>query len=145
MLAKFQRRYVPAYWDDFFNDSFFHRTGNGHSNGTLPSVNVSEDENSFMIEMAVPGMSRKDIQIKVEDDLLIISSEKEEKNEDKGSKNRRYMRREFNYMRFSRTFELPESVNQEKIKARHEDGVLKVELPKKEESVEKAPKQIEIR
>jgi HSP20 family protein len=145
MLAKFQRGYVPAYWDDFFNDSFFRRAGNGHGNSTLPSVNVSEDENSFMIEMAVPGMSRKDIQIKVEDDLLTISSEKEEKNEEKVSKNRRYMRREFNYMRFSRAFELPESVNQEKIKARHEDGVLKVELPKKEESVEKAPKQIEIR
>ncbi len=145
MLAKIQKRYVPTYWDDFFNDSFFNRFDNGFHQGTVPSVNVSEDEQSFMIEMAVPGMTRKDIQINIENDLLTVSSEKEDKKEEKGRLNRRYMRREFNYLKFNRSFELPESVDQNKIKARHDDGVLYIELPKKEESVEKAPKQIEIR
>lgn len=141
MLARINKNYVPAYWDDYFNDSFFNSYGSGSFRNTAPAVNVLEEDAAYKIEVAVPGMSRKDFRIDLENDILTISSEhKEKKSENKS----RYMRREFNYSTFKRSFQLPDTVDVEKIKANHEDGILKIEIPKKEEVVQKAPKQIEI-
>ena len=142
MLATINRNYVPAYWDDFFNDSFFNSPTHVRCNKQTPSVNVAEEDNSFRIEVAVPGVSRKDIGINLENDVLTISSEHKEENEENKPN---YMRREFNFRSFSRSFQLPESVDQEHIRASHEDGILRIELPKKEEEVQKAPKQIKIK
>jgi HSP20 family protein len=142
MLARINRNYVPAYWDDFFNDSFFKTYRSVDGNTTSPRVNVVEEDKTFRIDMAVPGLSRKDIRIDLEKDVLTISREKKEKKEDKGHN---YMRREFSYNNFSRSFQLPESVDLENIRAKHENGILSVELPMKEALVEKAPKQIEIK
>jgi HSP20 family protein len=142
MLARINRNYVPAYWDDFFNDSFFDGFGTLNQKNTSPAVNVVEEDNVYRIEVAVPGMSRKDIRIDLEDNVLTISSESREEKEEK---KRQYMRREFNYSAFKRSFELPETVNAEKIQAKHDAGILSIELPKKEEVVTKAPKQIEIK
>jgi len=142
MLARINRNYVPAYWDDFFNGSFFSATGNHFNRNTKPAVNVMEEDNAYMIEVAVPGMSRKDIRIDLEDNVLTISYEHRENKEEK---KRTYMRREFSHASFKRSFELPETVDAEKIRARHDAGILSVELPKKEEVVSKAPKQIEIK
>lgn len=142
MLARINRRYVPAYWDDFFNDNVFSGFSSASCNPSTPAVNVVEDEKSFRIEMAAPGLSKNDINIDLENDVLTISSEQKEHKEEK---NNRYMRREFSYNNFRRSFQIPESVELEKIKAGHEAGILSIELPKKEEMVEKAPRQIEIR
>jgi HSP20 family protein len=142
MLAKMNRRYVPAYWDDYFNDSFFKSYRYPEFKGQTPSVNVVEEEKNYRIDVAVPGMSRNDIQIELDNDVLTISSELKDSKEDKKPN---YMRREFSYNSFKRSFQLPESVDQEKILARHESGVLSIELPKKEEEVSKAPKQIKIK
>lgn len=138
MLARINRRYVPAYWDDFFNDSVF--TGMARFNRT-PSVNILEDEKQYRIEMAVPGMSRNDFRIDLEDDILTISSGKHEEKEEK---DHRYMRREFSFGTFKRSFRLPETVNQEKIDASHKDGILTISLPKQEEVVQKAARQIQV-
>ena len=153
MLARINRRYVPAYWDDFFNDSFFNGFNHSGLNRTSPAVNVIEEDMAFRIEVAVPGMSRKDFRIDLEDEVLTISSEQKEKqpqpkelskakNEES---NRRYMRREFQYNTFKRSFQLPETVDADGIKASHDAGILTIELPKKDEVVQKAPKQIEIK
>ena len=142
MLARINRNYVPAYWDDFFNDSFFKQVNSSTSRGNNPAVNVSEDEKGFTIEVAAPGIDRKDFRLEIENDVLTISSEhKENKKEEKQN----YLRREFNYKTFKRSFELPETIDQEKINATHEAGVLTLSLPKIEEVVQKAPKQIEIK
>lgn len=141
MLARINKRYVPTYWDDFFNDNFFNNFQVGTWNNSVPAVNVEENENAYTIEVAVPGLSKNDFRIDLEDHVLTVSSEqKDEKKEEK----RNYMRREFSYNSFKRSFQLPESVDMDKIKASHEAGVLIIHLPKREEVLQKAPKQIEI-
>ncbi len=108
MLARINRNYVPAYWDDFFNDSVFNNFNQNNCNSTSPAVNVIEEDNAFRIDVAVPGLSRKDIKIDLEDDVLTIASE--EKNE-KEEKSPRTLRREFNYKAFKRSFQLPETID----------------------------------
>ncbi len=115
--------------DNFFNMDF-PRPGNGWMN-KVPAANVKENENEYIIDLAVPGMSKEDFQINIEHGALCISSEKEQESEDKGEG---YTRKEFNYSSFSRSFMLPESVNQENIAAKYENGVLVLTLPKKEEA-----------
>ena len=142
MLARINRSYVPAYWDDFFNDRFFNQLNgrNGHVNS--PAVNISEDDKGYTIEVAAPGLSRKDFNLEIENDVLTISTEHQE-NKEENKQN--FLRREFNYQSFKRSFELPETINQEKIKATHDAGILTLTLPKKEEVLQKAPRQIEIK
>jgi HSP20 family protein len=142
MLARFNRNYVPAYWDDFFNDRFYKNFHTSSYQNQTPAVNVVEEDKAYKIEMAVPGLSRKDFHIEVEDDVLTISTEKKENKKDQQSN---YLRREFNYQSFKRSFQLPESVDQNNIKASHDSGVLTLHLSKKEEVLQKAPKQIEVK
>ena len=141
MLARINRNYVPAYWDDFFNDRFFKQINTSGSQSHSPAVNVIEDEKSYRIEIAVPGVKREDFNIELEKDVLTISTEMKEGKEDQMPN---YLRREFNFQSFKRSFQLPETIDQENIQASHEAGILKVNLPKQEELVEKALKQIEV-
>ena len=141
MLARFSKREVPDTWDDFFNDSFFNSFNLGRQSASCPAVNIMEDEKEFRIDVAAPGLSKKDIQIDLDDDVLTISSEQKDEREEK---DRRYMRREFSYNSFKRSFQLPDTIDQESIKASHESGILTIQLPKKKEVVQKASKQIEI-
>ena len=141
MLARINRNYVPAYWDDFFNDRFFKQINTSGSQSHSPAVNVIEDEKNYRIEVAVPGVKREDFNIELEKDVLTISTEMKEGKEDQMPN---YLRREFNFQSFKRSFQLPETIDQENIQANHEAGILKVNLPKREELVEKAMKQIEV-
>lgn len=124
----------PALFSSFFDDDWFDADSRWLSR--VPATNIKEKQDAFMIEMAVPGMSKKDFHINVENGVLTVSTEKEdESNEDK----KHYRRREYNYRAFSRSFSLPETVKAEDIQARYEDGLLKLNIPKKEE-VKKVPK-----
>jgi HSP20 family protein len=123
----------PTLFDDFFrpwnewfdNGSVINRTLN------IPAVNITENKDHFNVSLAVPGMKKDDFNIDIEGNMLTISCAKEEKKEEKDNK---FTRKEFNYSSFSRSFTLPEDVNKEKIEAHYEDGVLKMNLPKKEEA-----------
>ncbi|HPM92242.1 MAG TPA: Hsp20/alpha crystallin family protein [Bacteroidales bacterium] len=106
-----------------------------------PAVNIIESKDDYRIEVAAPGLDKADFRINIENNILTISAEKEEKQEEKDEK---VMRREFNYSSFSRSFTLPDSMDTEKISARHKDGVLNVILPKKEEAKEKPARTIKI-
>lgn len=106
-----------------------------------PAVNIVEGKDDFRIEVAAPGLDKSDFKIDLEKDVLTISAEKEEKEEEN---NERFMRREFNFSSFSRSFMLPNTLNGEKITAQHKDGVLHVIIPKKEEAKEKPPRSINI-
>ena len=142
MLARINRSYVPAYWDDFFNDKFFNQLKSTDSKGSRPGVNVSEDEKGYTIEVAVPGIARDDFNLEIESDVLTISTElKENKDEQKQN----FLRREFDYQSFKRRFQLPETVDQEQIKASCDAGILTLSLPKMEEEIQKAPRQIEVK
>ena len=141
MLARINRNYVPAYWDDFFNDRFYKHINTSTGQTQSPAVNVIEDEKGYQIEVAVPGVSKKDFNLGLDGDVLTISTEKKESKEDQQSN---FLRREFNFQSFERSFQLPDTVDQESILASHEAGILTVNLPKREEVVQKAPKQIEV-
>jgi HSP20 family protein len=110
------------------------------TNTTLPSVNIKETLESFLVEMAAPGMVKEDFCIELKNELLTISSEKKFENETTEGAN--YSKREFSYQSFSRSFNLPTSANTEKISAKYENGILFVEIPKKEEAKPKPTKQI---
>jgi len=109
--------------------------------GNLPSVNIKEGDTKFTIEVAAPGLSKEDFKVNLKDNVLEISAEKrgEKTEEEEG-----YKRREFNYSSFYRSISLPESVKSEEIKGEYKDGVLCINVPKKEEAQKKQPKQIAI-
>lgn len=108
---------------------------------TLPKVNIRETDEGYTVEMAVPGFKKDNFNISVENDQLMISAEVEQDNEEK---NEEFTRREFGYASFQRTFVLPESVDGEKIKANYADGILNVQLPKKEEAKPKPARTIKV-
>lgn len=108
---------------------------------TMPAVNVTEKEDSWKMEAAVPGMEREDFDIKVDKGVLKISAEKKSMKEEKVEN---VMRKEFNYSSFSRSFWLPENVMVDQIEAHYENGILSVLIPKKEISVEKDAKVVKV-
>lgn len=137
-----KRVYNPAYLNDFFGKDLLTSFFNDGADYSTPAVNFKETEKHFTIEVAAPGLNKDDINIKIEKDVLSISSEVESKNETE--ENDHFMRREFNFQSFNRSFKLPETIDQEKIKASHKNGVLSVELPKIDEAKLKNTKVIKI-
>ena len=136
---------IPTLFDDFFSRELFNWGQNHYSNTntTMPSVNISESNDSYDVEVAAPGMDKKDFQITLDGNFLTISSSKQQQQEEK--KEGKYTRREFSYQSFKRSFELPkEVVDESKIQARYENGLLHLTIPKKEEVKQKAPRMIEI-
>lgn len=135
---------VPTFssWmDEFFNRDWPALSQNFNSGITLPKVNIRETAEEYFVEMAVPGMQKSDFNIELDNKILVISNEKEEEKEVKEDN---YTRREFGYSSFKRSFSLPETVNEENIKAEYRDGILSVHLPKREEAKQKPPRNIEI-
>jgi HSP20 family protein len=140
MLTKNNKCYAPTYRDDFFND-FVSSRYYGRGYASTPAVNIKEENDEFIIDVAAAGLSKNDFKIDIESDILTISAERKD---DKKEKSDSYTRREFNFASFSRKFQLNDSIDQDQIKADHADGVLTIHLPKKEESVKPGPKSIEI-
>lgn len=135
----------PTLFDDFFTRDFFNfRNPNIYGNTTMPAVNVKETHSSYELEMAIPGMEKKDFKIELEQDTLFITLEKENKTEEK-SDDGKYYRKEFNYQSFKRSFRLPEnSIDENNINATYTDGILHVSVPKKEALKLKTTKEIRI-
>jgi HSP20 family protein len=106
-----------------------------------PRTNIRETDEEFTVEMAAPGRKRDDFHVELDNDMLKIWTEKEQTNEDN---NESYTRREFSYESFSRSFYLPNTVEADKIKAKYEDGMLRLMIPKKEEAKRKPPRTIKI-
>ncbi|MBU2652022.1 MAG: Hsp20/alpha crystallin family protein [Bacteroidetes bacterium] len=132
---------LPKTVDEFFGRDFMSDILGEKTGISVPVVNIKEGKDDFKIEVVAPGLEKKDFQIDLDQNVLTIRSQKEENLEEKDST---YMRREFSYSSFSRSFTLPEMVKAEDIKASHKDGVLYITIPKKEEAKLKAPKQIKI-
>lgn len=119
--------------DDFF--------GNSVEQFTNVAVNIKEREDDYSIEMAVPGINKKDIHIEIEGTKMIVKAEVSNEIEDK---NEKYTRREFSYGSFARSFTLPKDVDVDKIDADYTDGVLNISIPKPE-SKKKIVKKISLK
>lgn len=125
-------------YSDLMRD-YFGTELNGSSSSN-PRVNIVETKDSWELNFALPGVKKEDININVEKDLLTVSHKLSEKEEEGFI----YNRREFNFRGFERSFNLPESVNTEKIKAKMDNGILNVSLPKKDDAIDKGPREIKI-
>ena len=130
-----------SWLSDFFdNDRFF--DSDLMRKQTVPAVNVKESDQGFEIELAAPGLIKDDFKISVENRVLTISTEKRDEHEEKRQNG--YTRREFSYTSFSRSFALPDNVNEEDVDANYKDGVLKLTLTKVPEKQNKRRKAIEV-
>ena len=130
---------VGSLIENFFNGSISNFIGSDALDSS-PSINVVENNDHYLLEVAIPGLNKNDIELKLENGLLRISAERKEEKEDSAE---RYTRREFGYASFQRTMKLPENVDEAKISATSKNGVLNIELPKTE--VAEAVKTIEIK
>ena len=138
----FATKSVGNFFDDFFNRGITDFVGSDFSVST-PSVNVVETENSYRVEVAAPGLEKQDFEVSIDNGSLNISARKEHQEEVKDGD--KYMRREFNFTSFTRSFQLPDTVKADDIAANYENGVLKITLPKKEEAKIEAAKVIDIK
>lgn len=139
-------RSMNSLLDDFFTRDIFDWTDRNYSAlGTnLPSANLRETDTKLEIDLAAPGMKKEDFKVEVDNNLLVISCEKEEHKEET-SKKEDYIRKEFNYQSFYRSFSLPEYADENKIEAAYKDGILHVTINKKEGAKKRATKTISIK
>jgi HSP20 family protein len=144
-LVKRQNGSFPTlntFFDDFFNRDLFDWNSQSVTNTTIPKVNILETADEFRVEMAAPGMSKDNFRVELDNDMLTISSEV--KHEENLPDDQHYTRREYSYQSFRRSFHLPDSIDNEHIKARYEQGVLRLVIPKKEEAKRKPSRIIKI-
>ncbi len=126
MPMRKSQNWLPSVFNDFFDNEWMEK-----ANSTAPAINVIESEKDYKIELAAPGMTKDDFNVRIdEDNCLVISMEKKNENKDE-KKDGRYLRREFSYSKFQQTLVLPDDVEKEHISAKVEHGVLTVDIPKK--------------
>jgi HSP20 family protein len=123
---------MPIMFDRFLNDNWLDNFWGENNSMFSPSVNITENDKSYQVELVAPGIDKKDFNLNVEDDRLTISYEHKEENEEKNDV-KKFLRREFKSTSFSKSFTLPENVNADKISAAYQNGVLQVIIPKEKE------------
>ena len=134
MPVRRTQNWLPSIFNDFFDNEWMAK-----ANATAPAINVIESEKEYKVEVAAPGMTKEDFNIRIdEDNNLVISMEKKVENKEE-KKDGRYLRREFSYSKFQQTMILPDNVDKEKIAAQVENGVLTIDLPKLSEEEIKKP------
>lgn len=126
--------------DRLLNEALGNNSCNMYTNGYTPRVDIKEEKEAYTLEMELPGRSADDVNIELNHDNLTISSKTEDKKEDKSDK--KYILRERNYASFERSFRLPDDVNTEDINAKFTNGILTINLGKKEIML---PKKIEVK
>lgn len=139
-LIKWQKdeSLFPSLIDDFFGKDYFNSITTGT---TVPAVNIKDEADFLKIDLAAPGLKKEDFKIILDHNVLTISSEKKEEKEEKEGK---FMRREYSFHSFSRSFTIPDNTDSEKINASYKDGVLSIAIPKKKD-VPSNMKQINIK
>lgn len=132
--------------NNWFDDNFFNTPVMAQTTTTAPAVNVKEDNKQYVMEVAVPGLKKEQVNMSIDKDgylTLSIENKNEQKDE---NKNEHYLRREFSYTSYRQSYALPDNVDADKIEANVADGVLKVVLPKVEKKEEKEDvKHIEVK
>ena len=141
MPVRRSQNWLPSIFNDFIDNEWMVK-----ANATAPAINVIETEKAYKVELAAPGMTKEDFNVRIdEENNLVISMEKKTENKEE-KKDGRYLRREFSYSKFQQTMILPENVDKDHISAQVENGVLNIELPKlSEEEVKKPDRTIEVK
>ena len=130
----------PAFMNEIFKPDWF--GGIENNRNSVPAVNIKENEKEYYLELFVPGRSKEDFTIEIDEAVLTISSEIKKENEEV---NDNYTRKEFSISSFKRSFTLPDTISTDKIDANYEGGILKFNLPKKEEALPKPKRMIELK
>ena len=135
------QNWLPSIFNDFFDNDWMVRT-----NATAPAINVSESDKDYKVEVAAPGMTKEDFNIHLsEDNELVITMEKKNETKEEDKENKKYLRREFSYTKFQQALILPEDVEKDNISASVSEGVLTIDLPKRQpQEKAKVSRQIEI-
>ncbi len=143
MTTKALMPVLSSFFDDFMTKEAPNFPASYTKNwGNIPSVNIKENEKEFTIELAAPGLKKEDFKINLNENILSISSQKEVKSEEVKDS---YVRKEFNYTAFSRSFKLPENkIENDNIEAKYTDGILTVVVPKLAQSITKRAKEIAV-
>ena len=132
--------------NNWFDDNFFNTPVMAQTTTTAPAVNVKEDNKQYVMEVAVPGLKKEQVNMSIDKDgyLTLSIENKNEQNDE--NKKEHYLRREFSYTSYRQSYALPDNVDADKIEANVADGVLKVVLPKIEKKEEKEDvKHIEVK
>ncbi|MDR4988763.1 MAG: Hsp20/alpha crystallin family protein [Bacteroidales bacterium] len=136
-IIKWNRRpMLSDMLDEMFEKNF--STGFERKCGCVPATNIIEDNDTFVIELAAPGMKKEDFRLEMENNVLSIVFEKKEEEKTEGE----YLQREFHMDEFTRSFTMPKIADVENIKARYDNGILYVSIPKIEKA--KLSKQIKV-
>ncbi|WP_029035021.1 Hsp20/alpha crystallin family protein [Salinimicrobium terrae] len=137
--------WLPSIFDDMFKTDWDNGNAGMNRIGTsVPAVNIAESDEAFKLELAAPGMTKKDFNLELDNGVLTISAEEKKENEKKDNGGR-FTRREFSYSSFKRAFSLPETVDADKISAQYKEGVLVINLPKREDAKVQAKRMIDIK
>lgn len=134
-----RNQWLPEVFNDFFNTDFMPKV-----NATAPAINVMESDKDYQVELAAPGLKKEDFSVNINDDgnLVIKMEKKEEKKEE--NKATHYLRREFSFSKYEQTLILPDDVEKEEIRAKMENGVLTIDLPKIVVSQKKPAREITV-
>ena len=120
-----RNQWLPEVFNDFFNTDFMPKV-----NATAPAINVKESDKDYQVELAAPGLKKEDFSVNINDDgNLVIKMEKKEENKEE-NKATHYLRREVSFSKYEQTLILPDDVEKEEIRAKMENGVLTIDLPK---------------
>jgi HSP20 family protein len=135
-LIKYSRPNADLFSRSFNDviDEFFNTANNYRNDNFLPSVDVSETDTQFHIEVELPGMNKEDITIDLEKSRLTISGERKRENKEEG---KNFHRLESHYGTFSRSFYLPDTINEETVNAKYENGILNITIDKSEDKVKR--------
>ena len=140
-MTRYSQDWLPNVFGNFFDDNYMPRV-----NATAPSFNVAEDDKSYTVEVAAPGMTKDDFNIHLDENGdLVINMEKKVENKEEDKKGKKYLRREFSYTKFQQTLALPDNVVRDQISANVKDGILNVELPKQLEEPKPQHRAIEVK
>ncbi len=125
------QNWLPGIFNDFFGNEWMENV-----NSSSPAINILENEKEFKVEVAAPGMTKDDFDVKIDDDSnLLISVDKKTETEEHDDETC-YLRREFYYSHFQRRMILPDTVDRDKISAKAENGILTISIPKREEQIQ---------
>lgn len=137
---KTSQNWLPSVFNDFFGNEWIAK-----ASSSMPAVNIKETADEYIVDIAAPGLTKDDFKVKVNDDnQLVVSVQKETKNEEKDEKGK-YLRREFGYTQFQQTMILPDNIEKDKIQAKAENGVLTIDIPKKPAAPAEGAKDIEVK
>ena len=140
LVQTYNKRFSPSALDNWLTSDWF-QTREPFGISQSPAVNIQETDKAFILELVAPGLSKDDLQVDIENDLISLASQVEQSTEHKAN----YTRREYQFAAFRRTFSIPENVNSKKIDAQYSNGILTVTLPKKDDAVQETKKSIRIR